>query len=362
MSDTKKPAQEKFEADFDAFLRDGKSHLGELYRKLPHSEPDASIDARLRARARQALRENGDAAPSDRAVRTIAHASPSRARRWLPGLGAAAALVLAAGLAWRMTPWKTPMPDSVQPPGAAAPAAANDQAATAQAPAPAAESKPEPPPAAADQAGAATLYRHKLHRTITPEANGRPEADAAQADTRSTANDGMLSSAPKAAVPVSAAPVEDAAPSAFPREAEAARKQNTPPQLAAKPAASGRETANDAAAPASALAPRQAPAENQADAERAPSSGAAVAVATPLVRRASSVRGRYRWEAIDEAAAGAPVRSGVYPPGQPPLRAWIEIVRAMLRDGDRDAARQALADLRSHHPDFRVPADLHGIE
>jgi hypothetical protein len=56
------------------------------------------------------------------------------------------------------------------------------------------------------------------------------------------------------------------------------------------------------------------------------------------------------------------MRSGVYPPDPPPPRAWVEIVRAMLRDGHRDAAKQALAELRSQHPDYRIPADLRGLE
>ncbi|HEX7915027.1 hypothetical protein [Rudaea sp.] len=75
-----------------------------------------------------------------------------------------------------------------------------------------------------------------------------------------------------------------------------------------------------------------------------------------MVRPDPSAAARYRWEIADGT------RSGTYPPDPPPLAAWVEIVRAMLHDGHRDAARRALADLRAHHPDFRVPSDLRGLE
>jgi hypothetical protein len=78
----------------------------------------------------------------------------------------------------------------------------------------------------------------------------------------------------------------------------------------------------------------------------------------PTIQPDSPGSARYRWE----IAAGAAMRSGVYPPDPPPPRAWVEIVRAMLRDGHRDAAKQALAELRSQHPDYRIPADLRGLE
>src|SRR5690606_14563195 len=62
--------------------------LAALYRRLPNAEPDAALDARVLADA-------------DRAV---ARPARRRAQPWLIGLGSAAALVLVAGIAWRMQP------------------------------------------------------------------------------------------------------------------------------------------------------------------------------------------------------------------------------------------------------------------
>ncbi|HEX7915575.1 MAG TPA: hypothetical protein VF497_07490, partial [Rudaea sp.] len=102
MSDIKKPSQtganeHGFDAEFDAFLREDDSRLAALYRKLPHPEPDAALDARVRAQARRALNEGAEAA-----------LARPRARRWLPAFGAAATLVLAAGLVWRVMPPASP--------------------------------------------------------------------------------------------------------------------------------------------------------------------------------------------------------------------------------------------------------------
>jgi hypothetical protein len=71
---------------------------------------------------------------------------------------------------------------------------------------------------------------------------------------------------------------------------------------------------------------------------------------------------RYRWQIADEVSVAAQARNGVYPPDPPPLAGWVEIIRRMLRDGHRDAARQALAELRAHHPDYSVPGDLRPLE
>jgi hypothetical protein len=117
-----------------------------------------------------------------------------------------------------------------------------------------------------------------------------------------------------------------------------------------------REAATSTAALAT--TPHQASNENRAQAEQALSDGVVEAGPLPTIQPDSPGSARYRWE----IAAGAAMRSGVYPPDPPPPRAWVEIVRAMLRDGHRDAAKQALAELRSQHPDYRIPADLRGLE
>ncbi|MFT3792917.1 MAG: hypothetical protein QM741_18020 [Rudaea sp.] len=336
MSDVKKPAQTTsnghgFDAGFDAFLREEDSRLVTLYRKLPHPEPDAALDAYVRAHAHRALREDVDAA---------APAGKLRARRWLPTFGAAATLVLAAGLAWRLMPSASPTREAAS--GAAtAPGATQGERAT---PMPATAA----PPTSVD---ATAQYRHKLHRVIA----GKPESSA-------TADNAGAEAKPAASIPAPPSAIDE--PAAFPPSTKSAPPAAVaPPQRAAEPAEVPEAETSLASVVAAA---HQPPLREAADVERAVAAQAFVAGAAAggssfaIGPDPSSAPSRYRWEIA--ATAAAPARSGVYPPDPPPPAAWVEIVRAMLRDGRRDAARQALADLRARHPDFRVPSDLRGLE
>jgi hypothetical protein len=87
-------SNEKFEREFEAFMNEEDSRLAALYRKLPQAEPDAKLDAAVRSMAHRALNPQLVAAPR----------APSQRRRarWLPAFGAAAGIVLAAGIAWRV--------------------------------------------------------------------------------------------------------------------------------------------------------------------------------------------------------------------------------------------------------------------
>ena len=375
MSDTRKPSpaaapQDKFDAEFDAFLHADDSRLAALYRKLPHPEPDAALDARVRAQARQALRESGDAPKTQ-----TRSAAQTRMRRWLPAFGMAATLVLVAGLAWRLMPPQTSPTDEAAPiAGTAAPVAAQGERNApppTTTPAPPSPSAPSQVPAAMPDHAA--LYRHKLHRADNAKPESAGAADETMTDSRSAAT-GAPPAAPKAAAPAFAAPPASAGSALPPRSAGQPGAKSAPPPAgtsnppppppptpeatmdaettppasvaAATPAPAPRETANANHPAAAALA----------SADRASARESPPVVVTPD----SSAPARYRWE-IADAAGATPVR-GIYPPDPPPLRAWVEVVRAMLRDGHRDAARQALAELRVRHPDFRVPSDLHGLE
>src|SRR4029077_8118133 len=68
--------------------------LAALYRKLPQAEPDAKLDAAVRSMAHRALNPQLVATPRAQSKR--------RRARWLPAFGAAAGIVLAAGIAWRV--------------------------------------------------------------------------------------------------------------------------------------------------------------------------------------------------------------------------------------------------------------------
>jgi len=86
--------RDQFEREFEAFLADEESRLAGVYRKLPQPEPDARLDAAVKAMAHRALNPQLVATP--RSPRTRHRA------RWVPALGAAAGIVLAAGIAFRL--------------------------------------------------------------------------------------------------------------------------------------------------------------------------------------------------------------------------------------------------------------------
>ena len=100
----------------------GEAELAALYRQLPQNEPGPALDAAVLRAAAQALetdgaqravaserrkapREPGDWVHPKPVAATSAMSTGSARKfrpRWLVGLSSAAALVLAAGLAWRM--------------------------------------------------------------------------------------------------------------------------------------------------------------------------------------------------------------------------------------------------------------------
>ena len=315
MSDIKKSSPESLDAEFDAFLREENSRLAQLYRKLPHAEPDAALDARVRAQARQALRQHTNSAATQ---------TPSRARRWLPAFSAAAALVLVAGLAWRLVPPTSSTRETTQ---IAAPASA--------------------PPM----------------QEAAPQAPSAPIADTAKVRAKTSA-DRTAGAVAGAAAPTPTVPADAAKSTAFPSAANAPMVQSAPPAppravppppasatASSAPAKAERETMQYAPAPAAA---RQAAAENRAEAQQAFSDNMKADESQSSIQPDPSDPTRYHWQEEQ--------RSGIYPPDAPPLQTWVAIIRAMLHDGHRDAAQRALTDLRARHPDFRVPPDLHGLE
>ncbi len=108
MSDEKDIAKQKAEQDLDASLRADEARLAALYRKLPQVEPDAQLDARVRAVAQRALLSETAATP---VIPTI-----HKPARWLPAVSAAAMLVLASGIAWRLGPQVWPAHNEVTGP------------------------------------------------------------------------------------------------------------------------------------------------------------------------------------------------------------------------------------------------------
>ena len=180
---------EKFERDFESFLSDDDSRLAALYRKLPQAEPDARLDAAVRAQAQRAV---------------AAVAAPARtpaSGRWLPALSVAAVVAVAAGIAFRLGPqmWQRP---------ASRPEVESAAAPTA------------PPPATPQPVETTSSMR----KAAAPAATAAPVAQAPAAEKQKMEN---AASRP--------------APRAFPAPAQALRESTPPPPPAtaeAKPALS----------------------------------------------------------------------------------------------------------------------------
>ncbi|MCE7950656.1 MAG: hypothetical protein DYH18_06045 [Xanthomonadales bacterium PRO7] len=153
----------KFERDFESFLSGGDARLEALYRKLPASEPDASMDAAMQAMARRAV------ATTQLAARVPSH------RRWLPLFSAAAVVALAVGFAFRLGPqlWQRPAAVApAEPVSAPVQPAAKIVTSPQTAPAPTALAEPalEPPtPTLSPAARAAPRALQKMENTASQE-------------------------------------------------------------------------------------------------------------------------------------------------------------------------------------------------
>ncbi|HEY8011982.1 MAG TPA: hypothetical protein VIE67_13395 [Rudaea sp.] len=340
MSDEKNIAQQKFDREFEEFLRDDDSRLAALYRKLPQPEPDAQLDARVRALAQRAARE-----PATAATQIAARRRSNR----LPALGAAAAFLLAAGIAWRVAPQMWPARNQVAAPATettsvAAPAAnratASPSTATGKPDASATDSAAANAPAAAVEAFGAKASARPVpprpteaapstggalaHRELPPPASAAPAKTAetpaqafpaAPALAKESARD-KLGKVENAASAPAAAPLAEPAPVAKSmRIDENKQKQRVDDQFAAQQGVLQENAAKSA--PAAAL-------------QGAPAAVTQLNCPVPL-------RGK-DWQ-------------GTYPPDIPPsdeLR--FAFVQRLLQQGHRELAFKAYADFHEHCP------------
>jgi len=278
----------------------GEDELAALYRKLPHKEPSPALDAAVLRAAAQAVQ-------------------PARRRRarWPVALGSAAALVLAAGLGWRMRE----MPVATAPSAAASVTILSaDRAAIQATPAKAkvANTPAEVAPVVAEQAPSPSVASE------SPTAPSPPALPSSQTNAP----------AMKRMQRYAAAPAVQAAPRA--EEAQAVQEQasNTADVASYRAATVSGEAMKAKAAPALSArimaAPMPAPAAPIAEpAPPAPPS----AIAVPDTIR---------------DAADTPAQE-------------IEKIRRLLGANQRDQARQRLADLHRDHPDYPLPDDLRSL-
>ncbi|MBQ4853813.1 hypothetical protein IMW82_03855 [Rhodanobacter sp. B2A1Ga4] len=225
----------------------GEAELAALYRQLPQNEPGPALDAAVLRAAAQALEPNG-AQPAVVAPAAPAGSTRKFRPRWLVGLSSAAALVLAAGLAWRMH--ESPRIESAPVAnGSVAPVQAEGIAAASNAPAP-----PAPAAAPPEQAASLTLAAAPPARMAA-----RPRQIVAEKQAAPAAREEQRAGATQRAAAEANAPADSgiAAKTAQPVAAEAAAgmqsMQATMVAVPAPPAAAADTTANTSDTPAQEL-------------------------------------------------------------------------------------------------------------
>ena len=272
------------EHDLERLLGDDHGEFGALYRRLARSEPPRRLDRAVLGEAARAVRGR---AP--------------RGQRWLVGLGSAAGIVLAAGIAWRVG-----QEAAMQPPVPSAPAPASVEIVPVQ---------------------------------PIVERGRAPAGAAAQAEMAAPA-------------PATAPAAADAAPP--PRETVAAmRAARTVP--AAKPAAAPPPPAVIEHAPAT---PTPFPQDPQADGAAESASGLRHERADAAEAKSEAERPREP-DRMRARAAPAPSASVQLRRDQQLAPAeWLGHVRELLRDGRRQQASESLRLFHRTHPRHEVPADL----
>jgi hypothetical protein len=381
-------ARDPFDREFEAFLADEESRVASLYRQLPRPEPDARLDAAVRSMAHRALNPQLVATPRSETRR--------RPARWLPAFGAAAGIVFAAGIAWRVETARRSESDRFAAPSSDVISVRQLDAPPPPPAAPLLSPAPPPPEATATlqaartsgkaQNAAAPVLAEPAKPAAAPEREKVPASIAEREDGRqAAAAAGVLSKAQPAA---GAGPP----PQPFPVQAQkrasemdaverkqimaAGAWQNlhdrdtgesakagvkkekilednapvTPPAPPAEPAAGSAVSTAATAQPfasseASAPAPPAAPAAARADAANTTNKDRA---ALPSVAAGGKI-------------TAAPARSsdpnaGLYP------EHWLANIRTMLEENRRDEAVRSLAEFRRMYPAYHLPDDLRDLK
>jgi hypothetical protein len=282
--------------DLERLLADDGGDLAALYRRLPKAEPPRRLDRSVLGEAARAVRGH----------------TPRR-QRWLLGVGSAAGIVLAAGIAWHV-----------------------GQDALRR------EAQGEWPV----QGAPATPSRNQNYVPVHPL--DEPAPKRAPPPAQDTVD---------AAAPAAAAPPPPAAARPAPRKAEARAKEHAPPL--AQPLA----PAPPPPAPAAMAAP--APQAAPAEAERAEgksgegfaagiTAGAADATKAKVAPAGHGTRSR---------AVSAPPSSSVELRRDMQLAPddWLAHIRQLLHQGRRQQAIESLRLFQATHPDHPLPAELRAL-
>jgi hypothetical protein len=279
------------ERDLERLLEDDGGELGALYRRLPKAEPPRRLDRSVLGQAARAV-----------------HGYTPRRQRWLVGLGSAAGIVLAAGMAWHV-----------------------GQDALRQ------ETQSVAPP---------------TRPTYVPV---EPIGEISQRRAHEEAPLQDATRAAPASAPAAAAPPPLPKPSAPMRKSESKAKDNAPapqpppvaitppPPAAAKPAE-----------PAAQAFPADSADRAQSVDQTAAGAGAAKATAPEAEREID--RQRLRNAAPAPSSSVELRRDMQLAPDE-----WLGHIRQLMHQGRRQQASESLRLFRNAHPDRAVPRDLRAL-
>lgn len=276
--------------DLQRLLGDDHGEFGTLYRRLARSEPPRRLDRAVLGEAARAVRGR---AP--------------RRHRWLVGLGSAAGIVLAAGIAWRVGQEAAMQPSAITVP---APAAV--------------EIVPVQP------------IREQARRPAEPAPAAESFADDSAA----------------APAPAGAARREAAADAAKQRAKPAPRKPIAPP-----PPLPVVEQAPPAPAPAPFPQAQEATVAGEADASARGERAGAPAGKSATAGERESAPERQRARAAPAPSASVELRRDQ----QLAPDAWLAQVRDLLRQGRHQQAAESLRLFHRTHPRHAVPEDLRSL-
>lgn len=309
--------------DLEDLLDDDAGRIGAAYRKLSKMDPPRRLDRNVLAEASRAV-----------------HGRP-RASRWLLGIGTAAGVLLAGGIAWRVNhdmlqqresaPMSSPAAEAV-PPGIIRVEPrddSNDKGKGSGKVAPPDEQL-ESAHAAAEIAGAASRKR-----------NSPVERKAAQAEQK--LDSGFVPDPTiKEAVPK---PAPEAA-----RMQEEIREQAAPmvPPMPAPPVASVPEPTSIADE------------SNSAQSRRATTETESSMGSEPVQKAEGQDQNAAASSNIPTRDEGSLEQASSFDEAR--VTAKIVRIRALLRAGQREEALKSLRELRRQHPDVVLPADLRTLD
>jgi len=277
--------------DPDDLLRDGGGEIGDLYRRLPRYEPPRRLD-------RAVLNE---------AARAVHSGRPPRRQRWIIGVGSAAGLVLAAGLAWRIGHEPIRQNEAVAPPAA-----------------------PQVVPVQPIDASSRAKHEAPARDEAAPATEESPRVERAQAAGSVSNRQDQLKAVRKQRAESKSAPPP--VPNEAPPPAAAAPE---PKPFSASEQELGQQKDADKAAGASAGIAAQAP-----DAAAAEKRAAT-----------TNVRGRAS-PTLPSSSVELQRDMQLAPPD------WLAHIRDLVQQGRRQQATESLRLFVRTHPEHRVPADL----